>query len=459
MSLKAMSCDTPSTGGTTEQGMYWGVDDTDISTLPNLNQAPYVGTGSSVGNASSTLVGQISYSYLPSDKFSTIQCPHDTDAYYYRSSSSYYQAPSPYLTDGSRNPAYYQTTSPSSSNNALADFNGKGNTQKIITQRGTKDYDSWKPTSDLMEDYPAASCCDIFHTEGTQQGDWYLPACGELGYIMPPFNKINDAIDKVRTVYGSSVGVELDTNYYYWSSTEYGDHGARVMDIDYGCIAEGSKDGGKIYVRAFLRVSSLAQGLSPESAPNGVYVYANNGKLYNPDDWDTANNDLAVGVAIITNDCKFVVDKFKNNESMIWSTQLYETDVEGLINYGNSDDPANKDFDGENNTNIIISAATSENSSNNAAIWCNEQTITVNNIVKHGYLGAIGEWKAIGTDEINNIITKIGGTIFSNKHYWSSTEYSDTQAWRWAFNYGGSGFANHGNKIGDLYVRPFYSLI
>lgn len=56
-------------------------------------------------------------------------------------------------------------------------------------------------------DYPAASCCEMFYTEGTSQGDWYLPSCGELGYIMPRFNKIQEAIQKMITAYGSSVGV------------------------------------------------------------------------------------------------------------------------------------------------------------------------------------------------------------------------------------------------------------
>ena len=252
MSLKPMNCSTPSTGGTSEQRMYWGKSGTNISALPNLDKVPIVGSGSNIGNASSTVTGEESYAYLPSDKFSAVQCPHDTDAYYYNS-STYYQIPSPYLTDGSRNPAYYQTTSPSSSSNALADFDGVENTEKITTQRGTKDYNSWKPTYNSQTDYPAASCCDMFYTEGTSQGDWYLPACGELGYITPPFNKINDAIDKMRTAYGSSVGVELNTNYCYWSSTEYNSNGARIMDMNRGQVGSSYKNY-VYYVRAFTRV-------------------------------------------------------------------------------------------------------------------------------------------------------------------------------------------------------------
>ena len=245
MSLKAMNCDTPSEGGTSEQGMYWGVMDVNILGLPDLNKVP-------IGNTPNGIpTGSESRGYLPSDKFSGTQCVHDTDAYY---DSPYNDSiPSPYLTDGSRNPGYYQTTSPSSSSNALADFDGKGNTEKIITQRGTKDYNSWKPTYDLQADYPAASCCDMFCTEGTSQGDWYLPACGELGYIIPPLNKINDAIDKMHTAYGSSVGVELSTNHYYWSSTESDSDYAYVVGTFNGNVANYNKRYDDRYIRAWLR--------------------------------------------------------------------------------------------------------------------------------------------------------------------------------------------------------------
>ena len=246
MSLKPMNCDTPSTGGVSEQGMCWGIHGNNIPGLRDLDQVPVGNTSNGIPTGSSS-----SYGYLPSDKFGSMRCAHDTDAYYDNFS---YSIPSPYLTDGSRNPGYYQTTSPSSLNNALADFDGIGNTAKIITQRGTKDYDSWKPNATAEADYPATSCCDIFHTEGTQQGDWYLPACGELGYIMPPFNKINEAITKMRDAYGSSVGVTLDTSYFYWSSSECDSDYAHDMGTDDGGMYNYGPKDYNFSVRAFLRV-------------------------------------------------------------------------------------------------------------------------------------------------------------------------------------------------------------
>lgn len=266
MSLKPMNCSTPATGGTSEQSIRCGVYGTDISTLRNLNRVP-------TGNQANGLpTGESSYAHLPSDNFSGTQCAHDTDVYY--NSSPY--IPSPYLTDGSRNPGYYQTTSPSSSNNALADFDGRGNTNKIITQRGNKDYSSWKPTYNTEADYPAASCCDMFYTEGTQQGDWYLPACGELGYIMPNLKKINEAITKMRNAYGSSVGVTLDTHYIYWSSSEYNRNDAHGVNMNIGLVGHYSK-ANSCYVRAWLRVQPNGDGIIIEGKSSNDLLNAAGG--------------------------------------------------------------------------------------------------------------------------------------------------------------------------------------
>lgn len=249
MSLKEMNYNSPDSGSTSYQSMYWGGYGDDIS-LPNLNRVP-------TGNTSNGIpTGQTFYAYLPSDKFSRIQCAHDTDVSYY--DRLYTPIPSPYLTDGSRNPGYYQTSSPSSSSNALADFDGIGNSQ-VLWDLATSQ-SSWKTASSITDNrgsgyYPAACCCWRYRTEGTSQGDWYLPACGELGYIMPPFNKINDAIDKMRTAYGSSVGVELHTNYDYWSSTEYSSSSAYFVSTDDGNVNGGNKNNARC-VRAWLRVNS-----------------------------------------------------------------------------------------------------------------------------------------------------------------------------------------------------------
>lgn len=78
---------------------------------------------------------------------------------------------------------------------------------------------------------------------------------GELGYIMPPFNKINEAITKMRNAYGTSVGVTLGTSKNYWSSSEYNSRYARIIYTDTGRVYDYFKSSyGRGYARAFLRV-------------------------------------------------------------------------------------------------------------------------------------------------------------------------------------------------------------
>ena len=194
MSLNHMNCDTPTTGGAS-QYMYWGVNGTDIDTLPNLDEVPYVGSNGSVGD---TIIGVTENAYLPSDYsgFTAVTNPYDNGTNYYYNDNDKY-VPSPYNSDGTFNPNYSLTDSPSSTGNCLSDFDGYNNTKKILEVRGTKDYSSWKPTYNNEADYPAASCCDMYSTVGIPQGSWYLPACGELGYTCVRRQALDDTLNKL----------------------------------------------------------------------------------------------------------------------------------------------------------------------------------------------------------------------------------------------------------------------
>ena len=97
MSLNHMNCNTPQTGGAS-QYMYWGVNGTDINTIPNLDEVPYVGSNGNVGD---TIIGVTGNAFLPSDfsGFTAVTNPYDSETKYYYNDSDKY-IPSPYNNNG-----------------------------------------------------------------------------------------------------------------------------------------------------------------------------------------------------------------------------------------------------------------------------------------------------------------------------------------------------------------------
>lgn len=199
------------------------------------------------------------------------------------------------------------------------------------------------------------------------------------------------------------------------------------------------------------------KGIDPATAPNGVYVYANDGLLYGPGDWDAANNDSAVGVAVITDDCKFAITKGEK-PPRAWSNILYRVNVSGLTDYNDSSQ-AVTDFNGESNTEIIRQAALSEDVSNNAAHYCYSQTVSINGRgTVHGYLPSIGELQAAYDNKaaIYSAMSLIGGTIMPNNYLWSSTERTADHAWDLPWNNGY--FSSNSKNDASLRAVPFFSL-
>lgn len=247
MSLNEMNCNTPQQGVNSAQTMYWGDSNVDIASLPNLNQVPYVGSN---GNVGADVIGETDYAFLPSDhsSFTAVANSYDTKTKYYYNDSDKY-IPSPYNNDGTFNPNYSLTTSPSSTANCLADFDGYNNTKKIIEVRGSKDYSTWKPGYNNVANYPAASCCDMYSTYGTNQGEWYLPSVGELGYAVVRQQAINDTISKLISA-GVTNASTISLS-FYWSSSEYSSYYARNINFFSGLVNyNGNKNYGNGYVRA-----------------------------------------------------------------------------------------------------------------------------------------------------------------------------------------------------------------
>lgn len=246
MSIVPMSYNTPDTGGTTEQDMYWGDTVLCSSTFNRVvttnNQIP-----STLGNTSS------SNTYIPSENQTSNPCVQDENAFYSLSASTNNKTPSPFLTDGTRNPDYYDTsTSGGTANNVLSDFNGKGNAVTILSKISG---DSWKTSalSNTASLYPSSACCWRFHTDGTNQGDWYLPSMGELGYVVARHKTINNTIKYIKNNW--NVGVVLTAN-GFWSSSEYSSNYAWYVSLSGNlCYSNNIRKNNYTYhVRAFSRI-------------------------------------------------------------------------------------------------------------------------------------------------------------------------------------------------------------
>ena len=205
VSLK--SVDVSGNTSTSDTSMKWSNVTVDTS-LTNFNIVP------TTDNNGSTSTGSYTLGYLPSDKFTGSESFVDPKAKY---NGTGYFIPSPYLGD-IPNPEYNKEIS--GYNNALSDFNGLSNTETLVG---------------LGTDYVAANACWKYN-DGASNLQWYLPAMGEFGYIMPRFNEINSVI----TALG---GVAVASN-SFWSSSECSSSDACYLGTGRGGVSHGPKNYG-----------------------------------------------------------------------------------------------------------------------------------------------------------------------------------------------------------------------
>ena len=220
ISLVSMSCDTPDVGfidGDSNWYMAWG---------PNNNSISYktYDTINTIYGKSASIFGFLPTDYQMSESDEHISNDGYTK-YHVVDVANYSPSPSPYNADGSRNEAYYTTAY--STGNCLSDFDGFNNTKTLIenatAQSDWRTADTIIYTADSAGYYPAACCCWRFHTPGTEQGQWYLPAAGELGYVLNRFGTLRNICDILYEKY-PEIGHGVHGNRYpYWSSTTAND--------------------------------------------------------------------------------------------------------------------------------------------------------------------------------------------------------------------------------------------
>ena len=200
------------------------------------------------------------------------------------------------------------------------------------------------------------------------------------------------------------------------------------------------------------KIASISGGGAPTEGIYGVFIYDTNGNLTKPEEWDTANNDSAVGVAVIDENCSFVIDK-------VGTSSKYEWGGKGITIYGimtsTNSYTAMLNYTGETNTTKIRNQLGSGNAP--AADYCRGRSCTVNGTTLYGYLGAFGEWWTAYNNKssIESALSTIGGTDMGTKSYLNSTQYSSVNGWNLDWVYGGVDLCP---KDSSRSIRAFYHL-
>ena len=182
----------------------------------------------------------------------------------------------------------------------------------------------------------------------------------------------------------------------------------------------------------------------------GIFILDTDGNLVKRADWNTGNNSKAVGVAVLSDNCKFVISTTENSSNIQWGG--YGTTISNIVTTTDTA-TAKKDYLGSGNTDKIITQLGSGNAP--AADYCRGVTFKHG---KKGYLGSLGEWQEAYNNkaEIDACMSLIGGTAINTSYYhWTSTQYSSNDSWVLFWS---DGSVNTYNKNSYLRVRAFAAL-
>ena len=193
-----------------------------------------------------------------------------------------------------------------------------------------------------------------------------------------------------------------------------------------------------------------------QSVANGVYIEDIEGNLWTEDAWD--GSVTPNGIAVVTNECQFVMALELLPANYKWGGR--GTAVSGIATT-TAKATAVTDYNGKTNTETIINAlkgvTDDYNSTGAPAAEACVSYVFPNG--KNGYLGSMGEWKAIidNTGLINTALSKvIGKNGLWDGGSWTSTQYNGNNAWLVSVGTELTYAANY--KSGSMNVRPLTTL-
>ena len=227
----------------------------------------------------------------------------------------------------------------SKESDAWQSFDGEQNTKQLIKIRGSKDYNTWKPNdNNATGTYPAASCCDMFFTVGTEQKSWYLPACGELKYIVDNYATIESTLNNLASRDVFACPIEDDS---YWSSNDGGTLFAWRVKVQTATISREYKASDRYFVRAFHVVNlEEFEKEKPLFNANG-YDYVDMGEagiwsMYNTGSIDVSDPGLFYQWGDVNG---YSVEQIQNGEKYFWWSDycFSESGTNSCDKYNSSD--------------------------------------------------------------------------------------------------------------------------
>ena len=327
----------------------------------------------------------------------------------------------------------------------VEDVSGVQNSSSVSTSAA--DWQGFKNTKAMYEadksgaNYPAIKKVLTYSTTGTEQGQWYLPAAGELQAISTNKDTLNTTLAKIG-------GTQMSGN--YWSSSEQNSGSSYYIGIG----NNSSSTGRKIAKNKAKPVINFGSKNKTDFAYNngGTVVTCRIGDILYSDKKCYLGGMLAgkTPIGVVFDVSRRTAIALESSPSkMEWGG--YGTDIPGITNITDTTQ-AKQDFSGKANT-AAIKAKNSNLSKYPAAKYAYEYKTTGTN-AGDWYLPALGELNTVysNKDYMNYALSLVGKKDIPIEWHWSSSEYSSDYAWNLKFS---DGHVFSDVKAGyNGYVRP-----
>ncbi len=317
----------------------------------------------------------------------------------------------------------------STNTTATADWQGFNNTKAIYEYRKTKG-----------GSFQAAEKALVYSTEGTSQGQWYLPAAGELKAISDNKDVLNTTLSKI--------GGQTFSN-YLWTSSEKDSTNAFILSSS--TLGSDTKD-------IYANIRPVINFISKDKIDVGA-VFCNVGNILYSDkkcylEGFTAGK-TPIGVVFDSQNRKAIA--LEKPSLLNWVVRFKRVNIPGIPDMDETQ--AKQDFNGKANT-AAIKAYNSDLSDFPAAKYVYNYKTTGTN-VGDWYLPALGELYKVSQNKyaIDKALLSLGksGLPWGEEYkYWSSSESSEGMGaddFAWQLNMNGSEI-NDNYKDREFNVLP-----